>query len=35
MPEHVHLIVFPTNPDYEMRKILSGIKLPVAATYAA
>ena len=30
MPEHVHLIVFPRQPEYEMRKIASGIKLPVA-----
>jgi putative transposase len=30
MPDHVHLIVFPRRPEYEMRQILSGIKLPVA-----
>jgi putative transposase len=30
MPEHVHLIVFPRRPQYQMRRILSGIKLPVA-----
>jgi putative transposase len=30
MPEHVHLIVFPRRKEYEMRQILSGIKLPVA-----
>jgi putative transposase len=30
MPEHVHLIVCPRQPDYEMRKVMAGIKLPVA-----
>jgi putative transposase len=30
MPEHVHLIVFPRRPGYEMGKIASSIKLPVA-----
>jgi putative transposase len=30
MPEHVHLIVFPRQREYKMRRILSGIKLPVA-----
>jgi putative transposase len=30
MPEHVHLILFPRRPNYEMRKIASSIKLPVA-----
>src|SRR5437016_3019104 len=30
MPEHVHLIVRPRQPEYEMRKVLAGIKLPVA-----
>jgi putative transposase len=30
MPEHVHLIIFPRQADYQMRQISSGIKLPVA-----
>jgi putative transposase len=30
MPDHVHLIVRPQDPCYEMRRILAGIKLPVA-----
>src|SRR5262245_1072676 len=30
MPEHVHLIVHPRQAEYEMRKIIAGIKLPVA-----
>jgi putative transposase len=30
MPEHVHLIVFPRQPEYEIRRILAGIKQPVA-----
>ena len=30
MPEHVHLIVYPANSRYEMRRILAGIKSPVS-----
>ncbi len=30
MPEHVHLIVRPRRPGYQMRSILAGIKVPVA-----
>jgi putative transposase len=30
MPDHVHLIIFPRQPKYEMSKISSSIKLPVA-----
>lgn len=30
MPEHVHLLVCPNRPDYEMRRILAGLKRPVA-----
>ena len=30
MPEHVHLLVMPLRPDYEMRRILAAIKAPVA-----
>jgi putative transposase len=30
MPEHVHLIVHPRERLYAMRKILAGIKLPIA-----
>jgi putative transposase len=30
MPEHVHLIVYPRQPEYKMRRVLAGIKLPVA-----
>jgi REP element-mobilizing transposase RayT len=30
MPEHVHLIVRPRQAECEMRKIMAGIKLPVA-----
>ena len=29
MPNHVHMIIRPVNPEYEMRAIMSGIKLPV------
>ncbi len=29
MPEHVHLIIFPRKPDYDIRKILKAIKEPV------
>ena len=30
MPEHVHLIIRPRHADDAMRKIMAGIKLPVA-----
>src|SRR5262245_52229053 len=30
MPEHVHLILSPRRADYQMRQIMSAIKLPVA-----
>ena len=30
MPEHVHLIVQPRQPEYRMSRIRSGIKIPVA-----
>jgi putative transposase len=30
MPDHVHLIIFPTEPEYSIEKILGSIKLPVA-----
>lgn len=29
MPEHVHLIVYPRQPDYDMARILKAIKEPV------
>src|SRR5208283_1220865 len=29
MPEHVHLLVVPKNPDYDMVRILRSIKQPV------
>jgi putative transposase len=29
MPEHVHLLIFPTQPDYDIRVILQKIKEPV------
>lgn len=30
MPEHVHLLILPRQPDYEMRRILAGLKAPVS-----
>ena len=30
MPEHVHLLLFPRRPDYEMRRVLAALKRPVA-----
>jgi putative transposase len=30
MPEHVHLIIWPRRPDYDVRAVLAAIKLPVA-----
>ena len=30
MPEHVHLLIYPTQPDYSISKILQGIKLSVS-----
>ena len=30
MPEHVHLVLCPRQPDYEMRRILVQLKRPVA-----
>ena len=30
MPDHVHLIVFPRAPEYDIAEIRSAIKLPVA-----
>jgi REP-associated tyrosine transposase len=30
MPEHVHLLLFPNDPDYEMRYILNALKRPVS-----
>ena len=29
MPEHVHLLIWPRQPEYEIRGILSSIKQPV------
>jgi REP-associated tyrosine transposase len=29
MPEHVHLLIWPTNRDYSISKILGSIKIPV------
>ncbi|MCA9076746.1 MAG: transposase [Planctomycetaceae bacterium] len=29
MPEHVHLLIWPTVPDYSISRILTSIKLPV------
>jgi len=31
MPNHVHLLLFPTNPEYSISAILSSIKRPAAA----
>ena len=31
MPEHVHLLIWPRNPDYQMKDILSAIKRPVGS----
>ena len=31
MPEHVHVLLFPENADYEMRHILVSLKKPVSA----
>lgn len=30
MPEHVHLLILPRQPVYEMRRILAAIKSPVS-----
>ncbi|MCA9254023.1 MAG: transposase [Phycisphaerales bacterium] len=30
MPEHVHVLLFPNDPDNEMRRILAALKRPVA-----
>lgn len=30
MPEHVHLLVMPQSPDYEMSRILAALKRPVS-----
>ena len=30
MPEHAHVLIFPTKSSYDLTKILSAIKLPVA-----
>lgn len=30
MPDHVHLLLLPRNPDYRVRTLLQGIKQPVA-----
>lgn len=30
MPEHVHVLLFPQNPDYDMRYILNALKRPVS-----
>ena len=30
MPEHVHLLIYPQHDDYEMRRILAGLKRPVS-----
>ncbi|WP_437207220.1 transposase [Planctomicrobium sp. SH664] len=30
MPEHVHILLDPREPDYEMRRILAAIKSPVS-----
>lgn len=30
MPEHVHLLILPRNPNYEMRRILAALKAPVS-----
>ncbi len=30
MPEHVHLLIWPTEPEYSVSRILSAIKLPVS-----
>ncbi|MEC9373780.1 MAG: transposase [Planctomycetota bacterium] len=31
MPEHVHVLLCPRRPEYEMRQILAALKRPVAA----
>lgn len=35
MPEHVHVLLCPRRPQYEMRVILSALKRPVAAAARA
>ena len=30
MPEHVHLLIYPTERDYSISKILQGVKLSVS-----
>lgn len=30
MPEHVHMLVIPRKPNYEMRRILAALKAPVS-----
>jgi len=30
MPEHVHVLLFPRRPDYQMRQILAALKRPVS-----
>jgi putative transposase len=30
MPEHVHLLIYPREPDYQMSRILSTLKQPVS-----
>lgn len=30
MPDHVHLMIFPRNKDYDIGKILSSIKIPIS-----
>ena len=30
MPEHVHLVIFPSEEEYSISEILKGIKVPVA-----
>lgn len=30
MPEHVHLLIYPNDPDYEVRRILAALKRPVS-----
>lgn len=31
MPEHVHLLIHPRQPEYEMKRILAALKRPVSA----
>lgn len=35
MPEHVHLLLFPTDPAYSISKILSAVKIPVSRSAVA